>query len=89
MPTEDELWPSPSDVVMGAPLAHSEAFLGTGHCASQITGYHRCVCTGINAAQLTSSAEWRQVFGTVLSMVRPYSRAAAVSDSSLCILNRG
>lgn len=78
---------APSDVAMGAPLARSEAFLGTGHRASQVTGYRRCVCTGINAAQLTGSAEWRQVFGTALSTVRPYSRAAVVSESSLCILS--
>lgn len=61
---------APLAVVMGVPLARSEAFLGTGHCGSQIRGYHGCVCTGISAAQLTGSAEWRQVFGTVLSMVR-------------------
>lgn len=46
------------------------------HSASQITGHHKCVCTGINAAQLRGSAERRQVFDTVLSTVRPYSREA-------------
>lgn len=58
---------APSDVVMGVSLALSEAFLGRGHRASRITGHHRCVCTAINAARLMGSAEWRQVFGTVLS----------------------
>lgn len=80
---------APSDVVVGVPLARSEAFLGIGHSASRITGHHKRVCTGINAARLRDSTEWRQVFDTMLSTVRPYSREAVVSEFSLCILNRG